>query len=94
MIFINHNYRLGPLGFPRGLEAKQENALNLGLKDHLAALTWVQENIEAFGGDKSKVTVSGISAGSAATAIFLLNPNFTSLARSAVRPIPLTFGID
>lgn len=56
MIFISHNYRLGPLGFPQGEEAKREKALNLGIKDHLAALKWVHENIGAFGGDKNKVS--------------------------------------
>ena len=54
---MNHNYRLGPLGFPQGEEAKREDALNLGLKDHVAALKWVQENIEAFGGDKTKAEI-------------------------------------
>ena len=57
VIFVSHNYRLGPLGFPQGEEAKREDALNLGLKDYSAALQWVHENIEAFGGDKSKVKI-------------------------------------
>jgi carboxylesterase type B len=51
------NYRLGPLGFPQGHEAADKNALNLGLKDQLAALTWIQDNIGLFGGDKDKVGV-------------------------------------
>ena len=49
------NYRLGPLGFPQGQEADDKKALNLGLKDQLTALEWVQENIYLFGGDPEKV---------------------------------------
>jgi acetylcholinesterase len=49
------NYRLGPLGFPQGREATRKKALNLGLQDQLAGLQWIQDNIEAFGGDKDKV---------------------------------------
>jgi hypothetical protein len=55
VIYVNFNYRLGPLGFPQGREARNQGALNLGLKDQLAALKWVQLHIETFGGDKDKV---------------------------------------
>ena len=55
IIYVNMNYRLGPLGFPQGQEAQDNGALNLGLKDQLAGLKWIQANIHAFGGDKSKV---------------------------------------
>lgn len=56
MIFVSINYRTGPFGFPQGQEAEQRGALNLGIKDMFAALTWVQSNIGAFGGDNSKVS--------------------------------------
>lgn len=56
IIYVNFNYRLGPLGFPQGQEADNRGALNLGLKDQLAALEWVQLNIGTFGGDRSKVS--------------------------------------
>ena len=55
MIYVNFNYRVGPWGFPQGSEAIKEGALNLGLKDQLAALAWVKNCISAFGGDPSKV---------------------------------------
>lgn len=55
IIFVTLNYRLGPLGFPQGIEADQRKALNLGFSDQLAALRWVHENIADFGGDNSKV---------------------------------------
>ena len=53
---MNFNYRLGPLGWPVGNEAEANGALNLGNKDILTALEWVQGNIGAFGGDKGKVS--------------------------------------
>ncbi|KAK0621004.1 neuroligin-4 [Immersiella caudata] len=57
------NYRLGIFGFPGGEEVQREGVANLGLKDQRIALQWVQENIEAFGGDRNKVTLWGQSAG-------------------------------
>ncbi|KAK7051297.1 hypothetical protein VNI00_004797 [Paramarasmius palmivorus] len=56
VIYINFNYRLGPLGFPQGQEAADRGALNLGLKDQLVALEWVKKNVRAFGGDPNKVS--------------------------------------
>ena len=55
IIFVTLNYRVGPLGFPQGIEAGQRKALNLGLSDQLTALKWVHKNIPNFGGDNSKV---------------------------------------
>lgn len=57
VIYVSFNYRLGPLGWPQGQEAQNRGVLNLGLKDQLTALEWVQLNIGIFGGDKDKVPV-------------------------------------
>ncbi|KAJ7448264.1 esterase 1 [Mycena galericulata] len=84
VIYVNFNYRLGPLGFPQGHEADVKGSLNLGLKDQLAALEWVQANIGAFGGDKDKVTAFGESAGAIMTSILFLNSPIASLARAAI----------
>ncbi|KAF8961457.1 extracellular triacylglycerol lipase precursor [Flammula alnicola] len=84
LVYVNFNYRLGPLGFPQGQEADNRGALNLALKDQLAALEWVQANIEAFGGDKTKVTVFGESAGAIMTAVLFLNSPIEKLARAAI----------
>ena len=56
IIYVAFNYRLGPLGFPQGIEAHARGAENLGLKDIKVALAWLQVNIGAFGGDNSKVS--------------------------------------
>ncbi|KIJ53053.1 hypothetical protein M422DRAFT_156034 [Sphaerobolus stellatus SS14] len=84
LIYVNYNYRLGPLGFPQGLEADKRGALNLALRDQLAALEWVQANIGTFGGDKRKVTVFGESAGAIMTAVLFLNSPLQKLARAAI----------
>ncbi|KAK0205537.1 esterase 1 [Desarmillaria ectypa] len=84
IIYVNFNYRLGPLGFPQGAEAASRGILNLAIKDQLAALEWVQVNIGAFGGDKDKVTVFGESAGSIMTSVLFLHPSISKFARAAI----------
>jgi carboxylesterase type B len=59
-------YRLGALGFLSSSDVKKHGALNAGLLDMNFALKWVQANIGTFGGDPSKVTIAGESAGAAA----------------------------
>lgn len=59
-------YRLGAFGFLAGDDVKEDGALNAGLLDMNFALKWVQSNIGKFGGDPSKVTIAGESAGAAA----------------------------
>jgi carboxylesterase type B len=62
-VAVSFNYRIGALGFlPSALCAK-EGILNLGLKDQILLMEWVQENIESFGGDPNNVTLCGLSAG-------------------------------
>ncbi|KAJ5909238.1 secreted lipase [Penicillium taxi] len=64
VVFLAMNYRVGGFGFMPGSEILQDGSSNLGLLDQRLALQWVAENIEAFGGDPSKVTIWGESAGS------------------------------
>ncbi|KAM6501326.1 extracellular triacylglycerol lipase precursor [Amanita muscaria] len=84
IVFVNFNYRLGPLGFPQGSEADQRHSLNLGLYDQIAALEWVKHNIASFGGDNEKVTAFGESAGSIMTSILFLNYRIEGLARAGI----------
>jgi acetylcholinesterase len=58
-----HSYRVNILGFPNARALKQDEQ-NLGLLDQRLGVEWVQQNIEAFGGDISRITLWGQSAGS------------------------------
>ncbi|KAK0194648.1 extracellular triacylglycerol lipase precursor [Armillaria mellea] len=84
IIYVNHNYRLGPLGFPQGQEADNRGQLNLGVRDQLAALEWIQENIGLFGGDKTEVTIFGESARAMLTNLLCLHASVANLARAAI----------
>ena len=66
IIVVSVNYRLGPLGFFTHKDLRTESpdaSCNFGLLDQKAGLKWVNENIEAFGGDPSNITIAGQSAG-------------------------------
>ncbi|KAJ7505614.1 Alpha/Beta hydrolase protein [Mycena galericulata] len=63
IVVVTIQYRLGLFGFLPGSEVKQNGALNAGLLDQDFALRWVNQHIAKFGGDPSKVTIWGTSAG-------------------------------
>ncbi|PGH27711.1 hypothetical protein AJ80_00498 [Polytolypa hystricis UAMH7299] len=62
-IAVNFNHRLGAFGFLGSDAAFKDGSLNAGLHDQALLLKWVQDNIEAFGGDPKQVTLFGLSAG-------------------------------
>ncbi|WP_227979717.1 carboxylesterase/lipase family protein [Nocardia spumae] len=77
VIVVSLNYRLGAFGYVDFSEfstATRPFESNLGLRDQVAALQWVQRNIAAFGGDPNNVTVFGESAGAHAVVSLLATP--------------------
>jgi para-nitrobenzyl esterase len=87
VVFVSINYRLGPLGFLNLTEAtggKIPASGNEGLLDQIAALAWVKENIAAFGGDPSNITVFGESAGAMSIGCLLVMPEAQGLFHKAI----------
>ena len=74
VVVVTINYRLGVLGWVNFGEALglPDVPSNLGLRDQIAALEWVRDNIAAFGGDPARVTIGGQSAGSMSVSLLML----------------------
>lgn len=69
--------KLGAFGFLSSTEIQQNGALNAGILDMAFALQWVQDHIDQFGGDKSRVTVAGQSAGAGGVMLLGIAKNGT-----------------
>ena len=83
MVVVSMNYRLGALGFMPNPAFQVNNASgtfngNYGLEDQRLAMKWVQNNIAAFGGDKTNVTIAGESAGAGSVCMHLSAPSQVS----------------
>ena len=87
IVYVSINYRLGALGWldlshwstpDRPVES------NLGLRDQVAALEWVRDNVAAFGGDPDAVTLSGESSGGNAVTTLLTVPSARGLFARAI----------
>ncbi|MBY9016435.1 MAG: carboxylesterase family protein [Candidatus Lokiarchaeota archaeon] len=80
VVVVTINYRLGALGFLNfpGIPP------NLGIQDQVAALRWVKENIQTFGGDPNNITIFGESAGGMSVAILLAIPSSKGLFHKAI----------
>ncbi len=78
VVLVSVAYRMGAFGFladPRlSAESPHHVSGNYGLRDMIAALEWVKANIARFGGDPSRVTIFGQSAGGAAVMILAASP--------------------
>eukprot|EP00929_Paragymnodinium_shiwhaense_P039321 TRINITY_DN20671_c0_g1_i1.p1 TRINITY_DN20671_c0_g1~~TRINITY_DN20671_c0_g1_i1.p1 ORF type:complete len:614 (+),score=120.49 TRINITY_DN20671_c0_g1_i1:37-1842(+) len=87
VIFVSCNYRVGALGFlcPEGGDP------NCGLWDQVAALRWIQDEIGAFGGDPSKVTIMGQSAGADSCYWLCSSPVANKLFHRAIIQSPASF---
>ncbi|VDC07074.1 unnamed protein product [Peniophora sp. CBMAI 1063] len=94
VVAVSVNYRVSALGFPAGKEAREAGVGNLGLRDQRLGLRWVQQYIAAFGGDPSKVTIWGGSAGAISVGMQMLTNNgdteglFRAAFMSSGGPLP------
>jgi para-nitrobenzyl esterase len=88
VVVVTTNYRLGTLGFFAPAELTAESAYhasgNYGLLDQIAALRWVHDNIAAFGGDRSRVTIFGESAGAIDIGALMTSPLAKGLFHRAI----------
>ena len=80
VVLVSANYRLN--AFATGWDETHRG--NYAIKDQIAALTWVQKNIRAFGGDPDRVTVMGNSAGAMSVQLLLYSPYAKGLFHRAV----------
>jgi para-nitrobenzyl esterase len=86
VVLVSIAYRVGPFGFLATPQLSQEGkgAGNYGLLDMIAALQWVRKNIEAFGGDPTRVTIFGESAGGFAVSMLCASPLAKGLFQRAI----------
>lgn len=82
VVLVTINYRLGVMGF---LSTGDDVAPgNYAMKDQVAALRWVRDNIEQFGGDAERVTIQGQSAGSKSVHFHMFSPSSRGLFHRAI----------
>jgi para-nitrobenzyl esterase len=96
VVVVTINYRLGPFGFLAHPELTRESehasSGNYGVLDQIAALEWLQRNIEAFGGDPDNVTIFGESAGSWSVNFLVASPLAAGLFHRAIGQSGAGFG--
>ncbi len=88
VVVVTVNYRLGRLGFLAHplltAESGHGASGNYGFMDQVAALRWVRDNIDEFGGDPENVTIFGVSAGSASCSMHMASPLSKGLFHRAI----------
>lgn len=96
VVLVSITYRVGQIGFLAHPELSAENTEkvsgNYGLLDQIAGLQWVKQNIAAFGGDPSKVTIFGESAGGISVSMLCASPLAKGLFSGAISQSGGSFG--
>jgi para-nitrobenzyl esterase len=86
VVVVSINYRLGALGFLHlgHLDGTLAGSGANGIRDQVAALRWVRDNIAGFGGDPGRVTIFGESAGGMSVGTLLGTPGAAGLFHGAI----------
>lgn len=88
IIVVSCSYRLGVFGYyaneDLAAESSNHTTGNYGLLDQIQALKWVNENIEAFGGDPNQITIAGESAGASSVNALCVSPLSKGLFQYAI----------
>jgi len=84
VILVTLNYRLGALGFFAHDAVDGSQGVNYGLLDIISGLKWVSRNIDMFGGDRSRLTIMGASAGGNAVQSLMVMPQAEGLFSAAI----------
>ena len=86
VIGVTLNYRLGIMGFAclQSLKEEAGHTGNYGLYDQMTAISWVKDNIAAFGGDPENITIMGQSAGAASVQLLCQSPLTEGLFQKAI----------
>jgi para-nitrobenzyl esterase len=93
VVVVSVAYRLGVFGFFSHPDIDGDAVANFGLWDQVAALRWIQENIATFGGDPSRVTVFGESAGAQDVLALMAAPEAQGLFHGAIMQSTAGFGL-
>jgi para-nitrobenzyl esterase len=87
VVLVSTAYRVGPFGFLAHPDLSRETGKGsgvYGIQDMIAALRWVKENIAQFGGDPSRITIFGESAGGIAVSMLAASPAAKGLFHRAI----------
>lgn len=95
VVYVSVAYRVGPLGFMGHPELSREghgSSGNYGLRDQIAGLKWVKDNIARFGGDPGNVTIFGESAGGISVSMLAASPLAKGLFHKVISESGGNFG--
>jgi len=86
VVLVTINYRLNLFGFMNlaSIDSSFEDSGYLGIKDQIAALEWIKENIATFGGNPDNITIFGQSAGSTSVMLLTITPAAKNLFQKAI----------
>ncbi len=96
VLFVAMNYRLGLFGFMdlSRIGPQYATSASLGFQDQIAALRWIRENIQDYGGDPDNITINGVSAGAGSVLALMAAPTAKGLFDKAVAFSPAELALE